>query len=595
MDNLTEPLVFDVTTQKNINLWLEGQYDEEVKSQIRHLIKEDPQQIIDSFYTNLSFGTGGLRGLMGVGTNRMNFYTVRAATQGLANYLLKQPNEQYQEHAVFIGYDSRHYSREFAEETAKVLAGNGIRVYIFKELRPTPLVSFGCRSKNCIAAIMITASHNPPAYNGYKVFWSDGGQVISPHDKGIIREVNQIIDPTMVKMVGSFSHPLINEIDAEIDDAYISAISTLQHYPKINREEGHRLKVIYTSLHGTGITVVPKALQAWGFPTPLYVEPQIIPDGSFPTVSSPNPEEASALKMGIDMMLETKSDLLIATDPDTDRMGIAVRHHNQSVLLNGNQISAICLEHICGALSSQNRLPARAAFIKTIGTTELFQAICDAYQRPCINVLTGFKYISEKIREWEKVPNGFEYIFGGEESFGYLLGTYTRDKDAVVSSALISEAALQANLEGKTLVDKLYDLYSKYGVYQESLLSINFGETKEGKQQMALGMQLLRETKLVQINGIPVVALEDYLASTKYYLGSNKAEPLTLPVSDVLLYWLADGSKIMIRPSGTEPKVKIYCGVFDKTCSSIEEGIAACQKRCNSLLQFLKEQLCSQQ
>jgi phosphomannomutase len=567
--NPKETVVFDLTTQKNVDLWLDGQYDEATKSQIRQLLREDPKLIVDSFYTNLTFGTGGLRGLTGVGTNRMNVYTVRAATQGLANYIQKQPKEQDKEHAV----------------------GNNIRVFLFKNIRPTPLVSFGCRYKKCLAAIMITASHNPPAYNGYKVYWSDGGQVIPPHDQGIIDEATKITDPSFVKMVSSLSNPLIQEIDTEIDDAYIRDITTLQNYPEVNRQYGHQLKSVYTSLHGTGITIVPRALQAWGFPIPTYVEPQIIPDGSFPTVNSPNPEEHAALKLGIDVMLETESDLLIATDPDADRMGIAVRHQGDAILLNGNQIVSICLEHICEALDQQKRWPERAGFVKSIATTELFQAICEAYQRPCFNVLTGFKYIAEKIHEWETLPDGYQYVFGGEESYGTLLGTFARDKDAVLASALISEVALQAKLQGKTLLDKLDDLYRKYGIYQEALLSVNFGETKEGKEQMASSMQHLREAHLDKVNDIPVVAVEDYQVSTKFYLATGKTEHLFLPVSDVILYWLADGSKVMIRPSGTEPKVKLYCGVVEKNFASIEEGLQTCKKHSDSLLQFMKEHL----
>lgn len=585
--SLKESVILDPTTQKNINLWLEGQYDEETKAQIRHLLNEDPKQVIDAFFTNLNFGTGGLRGIMGVGTNRMNIYTVRAATQGLANYIRKAAKD-IQTPAVFIGYDSRHHSRQFAEESAKVLAGNGIRAYLCKDIRPTPFVSFGCRYKHCTAAIMVTASHNPAEYNGYKVYWSDGAQVVPPHDKGIIAEVLQITDPSMVKIVPSLSNPLIEEVGSEIDEAYIQALIPLQNYPDINRKEGHRLKIVYTSLHGTGITLVPQALKAWGFTNVLFVESQIIPDGSFPTVKSPNPEEHAALKLGIDLMLQTHSDLLVATDPDTDRVGVAINHNGQSVLLNGNQLAAICLEHVCEALTKQNRMPKRAAFIKTIGTTELFQAICDHYHVPCFNVLTGFKYIAEKIRNWEQQPDGYQFVFGGEESYGYLLGTHSRDKDAIVSSDLICEAALQAKLRGQTLVDNLYDLYRKYGIYQENLLSINFDETKEGKEQMALGMRRLREFGLHEINGIPVLAIEDYIKSTRLDLKTGVTTQLTLPVSDVLLYWLADGSKVMVRPSGTEPKVKVYCGVVEKEFSSIEEGIKKALKRSDELLLAIK-------
>ncbi len=468
--NVKERITFDLVTQKNINLWLDGQYDDTTKSEIRRLLKEDPQQLIDAFYTNLTFGTGGLRGLMGIGSNRMNVYTIGATTQGLANYILKQPKDQDKEYAVFIGYDSRHHSREFAEETAKVLAGNNIRVYLFKDIRPTPLVSYATRYKKCMAGVMITASHNTAAYNGYKVYWSDGGQVVPPHDQGIIAEAIKITDPTMVKKVASLSHPLIHEIDTEVDDAYIRDVSSLQNYPQINKKEGHLLKIVYSSLHGTGITMVPKTLKAWGFPEPIYVKPQIIPDGSFPTVKAPNPEYLETLKMGIDLMSETGSDLFIATDPDADRMGVAIQHQGQVVVLNGNQTLSICLEHICESFSSQKRLPLKAAFVKSIVTTELFQTICDAYNRPCFNVLTGFKFIAEKIDEWETLPDSYQYIFGGEESYGSLLSTYARDKDAILASALVAEIALQAKLQGKTLVDKLHDLYYKYGLYAKASL-----------------------------------------------------------------------------------------------------------------------------
>lgn len=588
--NVKENIELDLITKKNVNLWLDGQYDEVTKSTIRHLLQEDPQQVIDAFFTNLTFGTAGLRGIMGIGTNRMNVYTVRAATQGLANYILKQPKTTT-DLAVFIGYDSRHQSRLFAEETAKVLAGNGIRTYLSKDIRPTPYVSFGCRYKNCLSAIMITASHNPAEYNGYKVYWSDGGQIVPPHDLGIIAEVTKITDPAMVKTVVSIQDPLIEEISSDVDEAYIKAVTALQNYPEINKKEGKQLKVVYTSLHGTGITLAPRVFAAWGFTNLSFVEAQIIPDGSFPTVKSPNPEEHAALIMGIDVMLKTGSDILIANDPDADRVGVAVAHQGEAILINGNQIAVVCLEHICEALSKQKHLSTKAAFIKTIVTTELFQAICDSYKRPCVNVLTGFKYIAEKIREWETLPDGHQFIFGAEESYGYLPGTYARDKDAISTGALLCEVALQAKLQGKTLIDKLHDIYRKYGIYYEKVFSINFGETKEGKEQMALSMDRLRQQIVTNIDEIKVICVEDYELSTKHNLMTGKTDPITLPISNILVYWLEDGTKVIIRPSGTEPKVKIYCGIVHKAFSTIADGLEECELRCQRIITIIKNLL----
>lgn len=590
MNSHTEILEFDPETKKNLSFWLEGQYDEKTKALIRQMVQDDPKQVIDSFYTTLSFGTGGLRGLMGIGSNRMNVYTVRAATQGLVNYILKQTHQGC-EPSVFIGYDSRHHSRIFAEETAKVCAGNGVRVYLFKDIRPTPLVSYGCRYKHCTAAVMITASHNPREYNGYKVYWSDGGQTVPPHDTGIMTEVNKIINPTMVHLAPNLDSPLIEEIDHEVDDAYIKDTSTLQCYSEENRRSGQQLKIVYTSLHGTGITIVPRALKAWGFSQLSYVDSQIIPDGDFPTVKSPNPEIPETMKMGIEKLLKSQADILIATDPDADRVGVAIRQGQEAILLSGNQIVSICLAHICEALTKQNRFPDRAAFVKSIVTTELFQAICDAYQHPCFNVLTGFKYIAEKIHEWEMLPNGYQYIFGGEESYGYLLGSFARDKDAVIASALICEVALQAKLQGKTLYDVLEDIYRRYGVYSEELIAINFGETKEGKEQMANSMSRLRASALQSINHIPVLAVDDYLLSIHSDLETGKISHLSLPKSDVLVYWLQDKSKVIIRPSGTEPKVKLYGGVVEKDFHNLEEGMKSCSQRCDALLQAVKGHL----
>lgn len=566
--------------QKNLSLWLEGPYDAATKEEILKQLQADPKGLEDAFYTHLSFGTGGLRGLMGVGTNRMNGYTVRATTQGLANYLKKIVQGPL---SVCIGYDARHHSRFFAEETAKVLAGNAIRVFLFQDIRPTPLVSFACRNKKCSAAIMITASHNPSAYNGYKVYWSDGGQVVSPHDRGILEEVSCIQDPSQVQTASLLSDSRIEWLGEKMDQLYLDATSTLQIYPQDNQIFGENLQIVYTSLHGTGGTLVPKILHRWGFSHVLPVSAQMTADGDFPTVASPNPEEPAALAMGKQLLVEQQADLLLATDPDADRVAAMVLHRGEPVTLTGNQLAALCLQHICSGLASQGRLPLRAAFVKSIGTTELFTAICAHFQRPCHNVLTGFKYIAEKIRQWEEAPNGLQYLFGGEESLGYLMGSLVRDKDGVSSSALICEAALQAKKQGKTLVDCLEDLFYTYGVYQESLLSLHFGETKAGKEQMQQAMSRLRKHIPKTIEGLRVICLEDCLSSQKKDLLSRRSSPSLLPISDVLLFWLEDKSKILIRPSGTEPKVKIYCAAVKPVVGTLSATEEACTKHCQAL------------
>lgn len=584
---MTTP-AFDSATQKNVNQWLSGAYDQETKEALQKMLQSNPKQVIDSFYTNLAFGTGGLRGLMGIGTNRMNPYTVGAATQGLANYLLKQP-VPVAGFSVVIGYDSRHHSRLFAEEASKVLAGNGIKVYLFASLRPTPLVSFTCRLKKCSAGIVITASHNPPDYNGYKVYWNDGAQILPPHDKGIIQEVEKISDAAQVKKVDIIDHPLIEKLGEQYDHAYVEAIYPLQFYPDDNKQHGKELSIVYTSLHGTGITMVPLALKSWGFSNIHLVAEQVIPDGSFPTVTYPNPEDPKALKMGMELLQKQNADLLIATDPDTDRVGIVVNHKGSPYILNGNQIASICAEHICNFLCGQNKMPANGAFIKTIATTELFKAIADSYKIPCFDVLTGFKYVAELINYWENHPQGYQFIFGGEESYGYLLGTVVRDKDAIVSSALICEIALQAKLKGRTLIDLLYDLYRRHGVYSEGLMSVDFPETKEGKEKMAAAVLRLQNSPPHSINGIPVVTLEDYKRSIKTILTNGQTEPITLTPTNCLVFWLKDGSKVMVRPSGTEPKIKIYCGVVMKPLTSIENTIKESQAHCDNLMAGLKQ------
>ena len=577
---------FDAKTQENIVHWLHGHYDEKTKLEVREMVEKKPLEAIDAFYTNLEFGTGGLRGIMGVGSNRMNYYTVRTATQGLANYI----NSKVANGSVFISYDSRHHSKEFAEEAAKVLAGNGIHAYLTKDLRPTPLVSFGCRYKNCTSAIMITASHNPPEYNGYKVYWSDGGQVLPPNDVGIIDEVNKITDVNHIKSVDSVQNALITYVGEEVDQAYLAAISTLQIHPAMNLKNGHNLSVVYTSLHGTGITLVPEALKQCGFTNLHYVDDQIIPNGDFPTARYPNPEDRNALTLGIKKLEAVQGDLLIATDPDADRVGIAVRHKGETVLLTGNQVACLCVDYICQALEEQGKLPPRAAFIKSIVTSELFNEICKHYKRTCVEVLTGFKYIAEKIREWERnEKKGLQFLFGAEESYGYLLGTFSRDKDAVVSSALICELALWCKMHNKTLVDQLHELYRQHGVYNQKLYTINFEDTKEGKEKMSAGMQKLRDNPPTILDGELVVKIEDYQTGISNNVTEKKESLIELPKSNVISFHLEDRSKITIRPSGTEPKIKIYCEVVMKKFVDISGGINQATHKADQLITALKE------
>jgi phosphoglucomutase/phosphomannomutase len=581
---------FDAVTNRNINAWLKEAYDEHTKLAIQKLLKEHPEEIADAFSTNLSFGTGGLRGIIGIGTNRINQYTIRACTQGLANYLNSQPTPA-SHLSVLIGYDCRHYSREFAEECAKVLAGNNIQVYIYQDIRPTPLVSFGCRYKKCDAAIMLTASHNPAQYNGCKVYGKDGAQVSPPHDQLIVKEINKITDLKMIKYEKELNHSLIKWIKDEIDQAYLKAIMPLQLYPEENKKEGSTLKIVYTSLHGTGITIVPTAMKSWGFSTIQLVTKQVTVDGDFPTVKSPNPEEEEALKLGKDTLKHVKGEILIATDPDADRVGIVINHQGQMYSLDGNQLACLLLDHILEALSKQKRLPKNAAFVKTIVTSELFQKICESYGKTCFNVLPSFKYIAEKIREWESSLACYQYLFGVEDSCGYLYATLARDKDAVLTSLLICEMTLHAKLQGKTLIDRLHELWQKYGTYVEEIFTLKFESTNAGKEQILKGMSALQENPPQTIGGIEVIKIEDYLTSQRVDLKTGKSEEIFLNKSEFLVFYLADESKLAIRPSGTEPKIKVYCGVRRKNFINVEKAAAEGKKHAQFLLEAFQCQL----
>lgn len=585
----------DEKTQKNIDAWLDGPFDEAIKDTIRQLKQNNPEELTDAFYKNLEFGTGGLRGIMGIGTNRMNEFTVALATQGLANYLKKQNTSKNL--SVLVGFDTRKNSRKFAEETAKILAGNGIEVFLYKEFRPVALISFGVLYKKCAAGVMITASHNPPEYNGYKVWWKDGVQVTSPHDQGIIDEVNKITSFDQVKK-GNFPNPLIKEVAEEIDQAYLKTIHKLALHPGNDSSKGKDLHIVYTNIHGGGIAMVPPALKSWGFTKLTFVEEQKSTDGTFPTVKSPNPEEKGALALGVDTLKKVHGDILIGTDPDCDRLAVVVMHENAPFYFNGNELGCMLLEHICRSLQDDKKIPPKPIVIKTIVTTELIKAICDHYGIMCLDVLTGFKYIGEKMAQWEEEQaahvTSHHFIFGAEESYGYLYGTQARDKDAVISCCLVAEMALQLKLQGKTLVDFLYDLYKKYGVYREKLLSLTF-EGKEGQEKMKNLMKKLREHPPKTLDSASVVTFEDYSTHTNLHLESGKTEPLVLPKSNVLRFFLSDHTKIVVRPSGTEPKMKIYVGCVSKhhihDKQTLEKAIKDCDIKAEIYIAELKKLL----
>ena len=535
--------------------WLSDYFDKETRDEVQRLINEDPNELNESFYRTLEFGTGGLRGIMGVGTNRMNRYTVGAATQGLANYLKKNlPNEELK---VVVSHDSRNNSRFFAEVTARVMAANGILCYLFEDLRPTPELSFAVRHLGCHAGVMVTASHNPKEYNGYKVYWGDGGQIVPPHDKGIINEVNAVTSYDQILWDGGDDRILI--IGREVDDAYLARIKALTLNPEAIQRQ-HNLKIVYTPLHGTGITLVPKALEMYGFANVTVLESQKTPDGNFPTVASPNPEERTAMELAMRKADEIQADLVLATDPDADRVGIAVRDdHGQMVLLNGNMTGSLLVYYILSQWHKAGRLTGKEFTVKTIVTTELIRAISASFGVECPDVLTGFKYIAEQIAN---TPDK-QFIVGGEESYGYLVGDFVRDKDAVSACCMIAEMAAVLADSGKTLYRQLQELYLQYGFYKESLLSI----TRKGQAGAAEIQQMMsnfRNQPPKEVNGSPVVRMMDYKQSIAQDLQNGTTSPITLPKSDVLQFFTADGTKITVRPSGTEPKIKFYFGVKEE-------------------------------
>jgi phosphoglucomutase len=536
------------------NIWLSENYDENTRKEVKKLLETNETELIESFYRNLEFGTGGLRGIMGVGTNRMNIYTVGMATQGLANYLKKE-FKSLPEIKVAIAHDSRNNSRLFAETAAGIFAGNGFKVYLFEALRPTPELSFAIRHLKCQSGIVLTASHNPKEYNGYKAYWDDGGQVVPPHDKNIIDEVNNITSIDEVKFNGPKDK--IQIIGSEIDDVYTNEIKKLSLSPEaISRNSD--IKIVYTPLHGTGVKLVPLVLQKMGFKNIIHIPEQDVPDGNFPTVVSPNPEESAALNMAIEKAKQTGADLVMATDPDADRVGIAVRNNkNEIILLNGNQAASILIYYLLTKWKENGKLKGKEYLVKTIVTTELIADMARQFNVPCYDVLTGFKYIAEIIKLNEGKAT---FIGGGEESYGYLTGEFVRDKDAVMSCAMIAEAAAWAKDNGKSMFDILLEIYQKFGFYKESLLSVT-KKGKEGAEEIQNMMANFRQSPPKQINGSEVVKIFDYEAKISTDLVTGKKTPIDLPKSNVLQFITKDSTIISVRPSGTEPKIKFYFGV----------------------------------
>ena len=565
-------------TSEKINVWLNGNYDAETKSIIQNLQTENPADLEDSFYKNLEFGTGGLRGLMGVGTNRMNKYTIGMATQGLANYLKKTyPNEEIK---VCVGHDSRNNSRFFAETVANVFAANDIKVYLFPALRPTPELSFAIRTLGCKSGVVCTASHNPKEYNGYKAYWDDGAQLVPPHDKNVIKEVEAINSVDDVKFSGGEAN--ITMLDEKMDDAYIEMIKSLSVYPEVIAKQ-HDLKIVYTPIHGTGITLVPKTLAAFGFTNVNIVEEQATPDGNFPTVAYPNPEETETMSIGLAKAKALDADILLGTDPDADRVGVGVKNHKgEWVLMNGNQTAVLAFAYMIEARKAKGIAQPNDMVISTIVTTEMINEVAKQNDVHCYNVLTGFKWIASLIAELEGEQN---YIVGGEESFGLMIGDKVRDKDAVSAVALLCEMAAVEKEKGKSLYDKMIEMYLQYGFYLESLISIT-KKGMNGAAEIAEMMQGYRANPPATINGSTVCELLDYELQIGKDLESGESWTIDLPKSNVIQFITEDGSKISARPSGTEPKIKFYFSVqtklnnkeeFDVKYAELENKIKAIQ------------------
>lgn len=573
MDNNQELLK---TVKEKAMLWLSDQYDEATRAEVKQMLEaEDPTQLIESFYKDLEFGTGGLRGIMGAGTNRMNIYTVGAATQGLANYL-KEAFPDLPQISVAVGHDVRNNSRKFAEIVANIFSANGIKVYLSDSFRPTPELSFAIRHLGCQSGVNITASHNPKEYNGYKAYWSDGAQIIAPHDVNIINHVNRIKNVSDIKFQGN--KELIEIIGDKMDADFLDAIKGLSLSPEINKKY-HDLKIVYTPIHGTGVKLVPASLRNYGFDNIIHVPEQDIPSGDFPTVASPNPENPPAMAMAIAKAKEVGADLVMASDPDADRIGVVVREPNgEYALINGNQIVMILLYYLMTRNAELGRLTGKEYIVKTIVTTETIKRIADANNIKMYDCYTGFKWIASVIRDNEDTAR---YLGGGEESYGFLAETFARDKDSVSAISLMAEALAWAKENNMSFLEMLQDIYLKYGFSREEGISV-VRPGKTGADEIVAMMKNFRANPQKSLGGSPVVTIKDYSDLNCTDVQTGKVEKMDFPTtSNVLQYFTADGSKISIRPSGTEPKIKFYIEVRGtmKSKADYAEAIKAAEAK----------------
>ena len=580
MDN--ETLLAQVTDKAQ--LWLSGDYDEETKKEVRQMLQnEDKRQLIDAFYRDLEFGTGGLRGIMGAGSNRMNIYTVGAATQGLSNYLLQEFAE-LEQIKVVIGHDCRNNSRKFAEISADIFTANGIKVFLFEDLRPTPEVSYAIRKLGCQSGIMLTASHNPKEYNGYKAYWEDGAQVLGPHDKNIIAEVNRISSIEEIKFNGN--KELIEIIGKDMDKAFIDKVKSFVLSPQAI-ENQKELKIVYTPIHGTGIKLIPDALKAIGFTNVINVPEQDVISGDFPTVISPNPEEPAALDLAIKRGIETEADVVLATDPDADRIGAAIRDDEGNFrLVNGNQTMLILIYYLMTRRKEYGLLKGKEFIVKTIVTSELVKKIADKMGIEMFDCYTGFKWIADVIRKNEGVK---KYIGGGEESYGFLADDFVRDKDSVSACTLFAEVAAWAKDNGKTLYQLLQDIYVEYGYSKEAGISL-VRKGKEGADEIEAMMKNFRANPMKELAGSPVILSKDFVKLESVDYVKEEVTTLEMPTtSNVLQYFTEDGTKVSIRPSGTEPKIKFYIEVQGSPISSREEILQAeaqADEKINAIKEF---------